>query len=125
MPNFAQIQLVGHVGRVTRTLLPNGSEKLNFTVAVNLKEHGERVANWYPVVYIIPQNFTLDVDKGDTVMVIGEPHLKRDKEKSRDNFIVFANKLYVLIRKFGITGNSTQDVVDEADLNTDDEMPPF
>jgi len=125
MPNFAQIQLVGHVGRVTRTLLPNGSEKLNFTVAVNLKEHGERVANWYPVVYIIPQNFTLDVDKGDTVMVIGEPHLKHDKEKSRDNFVVFANRLYVLIRKFGITGNSTQDVVDEADLNTDDEMPPF
>lgn len=125
MPNFAQIQLVGHVGRITRTMLPSGNEKLNFTVAVNLKEYGERVANWYPIVYIIPQSFNFNIEKGDTVMVIGEPHLKYDKEKNKESFIVFANKLYVLIRKFGITGNSTQDVVDEADLNTDDEMPPF
>jgi len=106
-------------------MLPSGNEKLNFTVAVNLKEYGERVANWYPIVYIIPQSFNFNIEKGDTVMVIGEPHLKYDKEKNKESFMVFANRLYVLVRKFGITENSTEDVVDDTELDVDNEMPPF
>lgn len=125
MPNFAQIQLVGHVGRITRTMLPSGNEKLNFTVAVNLKEYGERVANWYPIVYIIPQSFNFNIEKGDTVMVIGEPHLKYDKEKGKANFIVFANKLYVLVHKNETDEVTTEDVVDDTELDVDNEMPPF
>lgn len=125
MPNFAQIQLVGHVGRVTRTMLPSGNEKLNFTVAVNLKEYGERVANWYPIVYIIPQSFNFNIEKGDTVMVIGEPHLKYDKEKNKESFMVFANRLYVLVHKNGTNEVMTEDVVDDTELDVDNEMPPF
>lgn len=72
MPSFSMITILGHVGNVKTAFTQNGKKITTFTVAVDRKRGNNVETDWFNV------KTTMDwvdegIEKGDLVMVIGEP----------------------------------------------------
>jgi single-strand DNA-binding protein len=75
MPNYADMTLMGHVGRLPE-IKEFGDKKLaTFSMAVSRKVKGEKVSSWFSVkAWGFNADFVSNyVDKGTAILVAGEP----------------------------------------------------
>lgn len=96
MPSFSTITILGYVGNIRTDFTKKGNKITTFTVAVNRKRGQEEATDWYNV------KTTADwvdssIDKGDLVLVIGEPQSRLYNEKVY--WDIWANTIKVLTRK--------------------------
>ena len=79
MPNYADMTLMGHVGR-SPEIKEFGDKKLaTFSMAVSRRVKGEKVSDWFDVkAWGYNADFVSNyVQKGSAILVAGEPLLSR------------------------------------------------
>lgn len=79
MPNFSQVQLIGHLGREPETRsLQSGDTVTNFSLATNVKRNQDDITTWWNCSMFGKRGLTLAqyLRKGDAVHVWGEPTMR-------------------------------------------------
>ena len=79
MPNFAQVHLMGHLGRdPEQKTLPSGDSLVTFSVATSRKRRDEEATTWWNCTLFGKRGETAAryLRKGDPVHVWGEPVLR-------------------------------------------------
>lgn len=82
MPYFAHMTLMGHVGRITRSISTSGKPYVEMSIAVTSQrtdKNGERITSWFNIIFF--GNNLEWIDKGDLVMVDGEPLITQYNDK--------------------------------------------
>lgn len=82
MPYFARTTLMGHVGQITRGVSSKGKPYVEMSVAVTSQKtdkNGDKITSWFTVVFF---GNTLEwIEKGDLVMIDGEPLITHYNDK--------------------------------------------
>ena len=109
MPNFASIQLIGHLGRDPETRQVGDSQVASFSIAVSEKVKGEEVTSWFDCNAWGKQAEIISkyLHKGDAVMVQGRPRIEEYESKKEPG----AKKMKVSVRvsEFTLLGGKKSD----------------
>jgi len=85
MPNYASIQLCGHVGKAEELkYTPQGTAVLRFSLAVNTGYGDKKAVSWYSCQLWAKQAESLApyIIKGKPLLVIGEPSIREYTDSS-------------------------------------------
>ncbi|MBB6061905.1 single-stranded DNA-binding protein [Thermosipho japonicus] len=96
MPSYAQITILGHVGSIVSNYTKTGKKITNFTVAVNRKRGNNEETDWFNVKTTM-EWVDKGIEKGDLVMVIGEPQSRLYNGKTY--WDIWANTIKQLTKK--------------------------
>ncbi len=107
MPNFAQITLIGHLGRDPETKNVGDATVASFSIAVTDKVKGEEVTSWYSCDAWNKQAEVVGkyLHKGDPVQVIGRPRI--EQYAAKDGTV--KTTVRVRVSEFTLLGNKRQD----------------
>jgi single-strand DNA-binding protein len=79
LPNYANITIIGHIGRdpETRTI-PSGHQVTHFSVATSKRKGQEEETTWWRVSLWGKRGEVLAqyLSKGDPVLITGEPYMR-------------------------------------------------
>jgi len=76
MPNYAQITLIGHLGRDAETKFSQGGNPItNFSLAVTEKYKENKTTSWFNVT-LFSDKLTQYLTKGKPIMVVGTPKME-------------------------------------------------
>ena len=122
MPNYADIKLVGHIGRDPELkFLGDGTPVLKFSLAVNTGYKDKKVCSWWECTWFGKRADTVSkfIHKGSAVLVSGEPQIREWDSNGKKG-----KSAEVRVNDIVLVGTKEQAQAPAADQQYD-EAPPF